>query len=73
MIDCYKTDTESLRGALERADKYKERYDNLINKIDKEIKRHRMLTEVIESEDYSLAHSMTADFLEELKEVQNGK
>lgn len=74
MIDCYKTDRECLRDALEKADKFEERYNNLIKKINKGIKEHRTLAEGTKNKDYALAHSMIADYLQELKEeVQNGK
>ena len=67
MTDCYKTEREALKEAQSK-------YNNLINRIDKEIRRHRTLEQGIEKGDYRLAHSMVADYLEELKEeVQNGK
>lgn len=59
MTDYYKTNKEALREVTEK-------YNKLKSKIKAEIKRHRALGEVVESENYSLAHSMTADFLEEL-------
>lgn len=64
MTDCYKTNKECLREVQEKADKY----DCLINKINKSIKKHRTLAEGTKNEDYELAHSMVADCLEELKE-----
>ena len=64
----YKTDRECLRDALEKADKYEERYNNLIKKINKGIKEHRTLAEGTKNQEYELAHSMLADYLEELKE-----
>lgn len=63
MIDYYKTEKEALREAQEKAS----RYDKLKVQIKQEIKRHRALAEGTEDEEYKLAHSMTADFLEELE------
>lgn len=70
MTDCYKTDRECLKEAQEKASKY----DKLINKINKGIRKHRTLAEGTKNEDYKLAYSMLADYLEELKEeVKNGE
>lgn len=63
MTDFYNTQKEVIKQYQEEADKYRK----LKKQIKQEIKRHRALAEVVESEDYSLAHSMTADFLEELE------
>lgn len=63
MIDCYKTDRESLRQALEKADKY----NSLMNRINKGIKKHRTLAKATKNEDYKLAYSMLADYMSEIK------
>lgn len=63
MTDFYSTQKEALREAQEKARKY----DNLIKQTKQEIKRHRALEQTTEDESYKLAHSMTADFLEELE------
>lgn len=47
----------------EKADKY----DNLINSINKSIKKYRTLAETTKNEDYKLAYSMLADYLREIK------
>lgn len=64
MTDCYKTEREVLTEAREKANKY----DALISRINKGIKKHRTLAEGTKNEDYELAHNMVADCLEELKE-----
>lgn len=48
---------------LEKANQYRK----IKEQIKKEIKRHRISEQVTEDESYKLAHSMTADFLEELE------
>ena len=63
MTDYYRTNKEALAEAQEKAS----RYDNLKKQIKQEIKRHRISEEATEDESYKLAHSMTADFLEELE------
>lgn len=63
MTDYYKTDKEALREAQEKASQY----DNLINKINKGIKKHRTLAEATKNEDYKLAYSMLADYMSEIK------
>lgn len=62
MTDFYSTQKEALREAQEKASKY----DKLRKQIKKEIKRHRTSAEATEDESYKLAHSMAADFLEEI-------
>lgn len=62
MTDYYKTEKETLREAQEKV----RRYDNSKRQIKQEIKRHRTLEQTTEDESYKLAHSMTADFLEEV-------
>lgn len=64
MTDCYKTNRECLRDVQEKADKY----DKLIKKINEGIRKHRTLAEGTKNEDYKLAYSMLADYLEELEE-----
>ena len=44
MTDCYKTNKECLREVQEKANKY----DDLINKINKAIKEHRTLVDFLE-------------------------
>ncbi len=63
MTDFYSIQKEALREAQEKASKY----DKLRKQIKQEIKRHRTLEQTTEDESYKLAHSMTADFLEELE------
>lgn len=67
MTDCYKTPREHLREAHEKANKYEDLYNDLINKINKGIKKYKTLAEATKNEDYELAYSMLADYLEELK------
>lgn len=63
MTDFYSTKKETIKKYQEEADKYKK----LKKQIKQEIKRHRVSAEATEDESYKLAHSMTADFLEELE------
>ncbi len=62
MTDFYSTQKEVIKQYQEEVDKYRE----LKKQIKQEIKRHRALEQTTEDESYKLAHSMTADFLEEL-------
>lgn len=62
MTDYYKTEKEITRKYQEEVDKYRK----IKKQIKQEIKRHRALEQTTEDESYKLAHSMTADFLEEL-------
>lgn len=61
MTDCYKTTKESLTEAQQKASKY----DCLINRIRKDIKRYKTLEQTTKNEDYKLAYSMMVDYLEE--------
>lgn len=65
MTDCYKTQKEVLINYQKEIEEYKK----LKEKIKQEIKRHRTLERTTEDESYKLAHSMVADYLEELEEV----
>ncbi len=68
MIDCYKTQKEVLKEVQEKANKY----DKLVNKIRKGMRRYKTLAEVTKNEDYKLAYNMIADYLKELKEEKGG-
>lgn len=61
MSDYYRTTTEILRDSQEKADKY----NNLKRRIRKDIKKYRTLAEITKNEDYRLAYSMLADYLDE--------
>lgn len=62
MTDFYSTQKETIKQYQEELDKYRK----LKEQIKKDAKRHRALEQTTEDESYKLAHSMTADFLEEL-------
>ena len=64
MIDCYRTTKEALTEAQQKASKY----DCLINRIRKDIKRYKTLEQTTKNEDYKLAYSMMVDYLEEILE-----
>ncbi len=63
MTDCYKTQKEVLINYQKEIEEYKK----LKEKIKQEIKRQRTLEQTTKDESYKLAHSMTADYLEELE------
>lgn len=63
MTDFYSTKRETIKQYQEEIDKY----NKLKKQIKQEIKRHRTLAETNKKEDYKLAHSMVADYLEELE------
>lgn len=48
------------------------KYDHLINRINRGMRRHRTLAKMTKNEDYKLAYSMIADYLKELKEEKGG-
>ncbi len=62
MTELDKMNKEVLRKIREEAEKY----NKLKNRIKEQVKRHRILEQATENEDYKLAHSMIADELEEL-------
>lgn len=64
MTDYYKTDREALVDYQKEALKYRE----LKRYIKRDIKKYRTLVEATKNENYKLAYSMLADYLEELKE-----
>lgn len=68
MINCYQTQEKVLKGVEEKAKKY----DSLINRINRGMKKHRTLAKMTKNEDYNLAYSMIADYLKELKEEKGG-
>lgn len=63
MIDYYKTEKETLKEAQEKA----RQYDNFKRQIKQDIKRYKTLEETTKNEDYKLAYSIIADYLEELE------
>lgn len=64
MTDYYKTNKEVMADYEKEALKYKQ----IRNQIRKDIKKYKTLTEVTQNEDYKLAYSMLADYLEDLEE-----
>lgn len=64
MTDCYRTTKEALKEAQQKVSKY----DCLINRIRKDIKRYKTLEQTTKNEDYKLAYSMIVDYLEEILE-----
>lgn len=63
MTDCYKTEKEILKENQIKLQKY----EKLKNRINKDIKKYRTLAEVTKNEDYKLAYSMIADYLDEIR------
>lgn len=61
MTDCYKTQKEVLIDYQNEIEKYKK----LKEQIKKDIKKYRTLEKASKNEDYRLAYSMIADYLEE--------
>lgn len=62
MTDCYKTTKEVFKDLQEKCDKY----DKLKRSIKKDIKKYRTLERVTKNEDYRLAYSILADYLDEI-------
>ncbi len=65
MTECYKTAKEIKEKAS--------RYDRLIIKINKSIKKYRILAKTTKNKDYGLAYSMLADYLDEIKKESGRK
>ncbi len=59
MTECNKTEKE----VEEKASKY----DRLLIRINESIKKYRKLARITRNEDYRLAYSMLADYLQEIK------
>lgn len=63
MTDFYSTQKETIKKYQEEADKYRE----LKKQIKKDAKRYRTLEQTTKNEDYKLAYSIIADYLDEIK------
>lgn len=67
MTDCYKTTKEALKEAQQKASKY----NYLKTEMNKDLKRYKTLEQTTKNEDYKLAYSMLADYIEDkLEEIK---
>ena len=62
MTDFYSTKRETIKQYQEEADKYKK----IKKQIKQDARRYRTLEETTKNEDYKLAYSIVADYLEEI-------
>lgn len=62
MSNIYRTNREILIEYAEESNQYRE----LKNRLRKDAKRYRTLQETTKNEDYKLAYSIVADYLEEI-------
>jgi len=67
MTDSYRTTKEVLREAQTKVIKY----NSLKTEMKKDLKRYKTLEQTTKNEDYKLAYSMIADYIEDkLEEVK---
>ena len=62
MTDFYSTKREAIKQYQEESDKYRK----IRKQIKQDAKRYRTLEETTKNEDYKLAYSIVADYLEEI-------